>query len=105
VLVDLNQFISVPESGYKYPVACTSAVWEIINKAVNNHKYGNDYQGIVWDILQMSRNYQIKKWTSGCLFQVIITGAGPKKIFTFKIECGPGDMGEPVLTVILPEED
>ena len=26
VLVDLNQFIPVPESGYKYPVACTIAV-------------------------------------------------------------------------------
>jgi hypothetical protein len=105
VLVDLNQFIPVPESGYKYPVACTAAVWGIIESAVNNKKYGNDYQGVIWDILQMSRNCPTKKWPSGCLFQVVIIGAGPKRIFTFKIECGPGDQGEPVLTIMLPEED
>lgn len=105
VLVDLNQFIPVGESGYKYPVACTITVWEIIERAVNNPKFGNDYEGIVWDILQMSRNCPTKRWTTGCIFQVVIIGAGPKKIFSFKIECGPGDRGEPVLTVMLPEED
>ncbi len=105
VLFDLNQFIPIIESGYKYPVACTVAVWGIIETAVKNPKYGNDYQGIVWDILQMSRNCPTKKWPTGCLFQVIIIGAGPKRIYTFKIECGPGDQGEPVLTIMLPEED
>ena len=39
VLVDLNQLIPIPESGYKYPVACTIAVWKIIESAVNNPKY------------------------------------------------------------------
>ena len=105
VLVDLNQFIPIPESGYKYPVACTTAVWGIIESAVNNLKYSNDYKGIVWDILHMSRNCPIKKWPTGCLFQVVIIGAGPEKIFTFKIECGPGDQGEPVLTIMMPDED
>ena len=105
VLVDLNQFIPISESGYKYPVDCTIAVWRIIESAVNNPKYVNDYKGIVWDILQMSRNCPTKKWPTGCLFQVVIIGAGPKMIFTFKIECGPGDQGEPVLTIMMPEED
>ena len=105
VLVDLNQFIPVLESGYKYPVACTIAVWGIIESAVNNPKYGNDYAGIVWDILHMSRNCPTKKWSTGCLFQVVIIGAGPKKISTFKIECGPGDQGEAFLTIMLPDED
>ena len=73
VLVDLNQVITILESGYKYPVVCTIAVWRIIESAVNNPKYGNDYAGIVWDILQMSRNCPTKKWLTGCLFQVVIT--------------------------------
>ena len=76
-----------------------------MESAVNNPKYGNDYEGIVWDILHMSRNCPIKKWPTGCLFQVVIIGAGPEKIFTFKIECGPGDQGEPVLTIMMPDED
>jgi hypothetical protein len=36
---------------------------------------------------------------------VIIIGAGTNRIYTFKIECGPGDQGEPVLTVMMPGED
>jgi hypothetical protein len=105
VLVDLNQYIPVAESGYKYSVACTAGVWAIVDKAVKNQKYLNDYAGVIWDILHMSRYGKIKDWAQGCLFQVIITGAGQKKIYTLKIECGPGDVGEPVLTIMLPEED
>ena len=39
------------------------------------------------------------------LFKVIITGTGRKKIHTLKVVCGPGDDAEPVLTIMLPEED
>jgi hypothetical protein len=39
------------------------------------------------------------------LFRVIITGAGRSRYHTLKIVCGPGDDGEPVLTVLMPEED
>lgn len=105
VLVDLNQIIPIKESGYKYPVVCTSMVWGIIDKAVKNEKYCNDYEGVVWDILHMSRNYMIKRWQSGGIFRVIITGAGRKRTYDFKIECHGGDEGEPVLAIMLPEED
>mgnify|MGYP000574742923 CR=1 FL=1 len=53
VLVDLNQYIPVHESGFKFPLACTSSVYGIIEKAVNNEKYCNDYKGVVWDIFWM----------------------------------------------------
>lgn len=104
-LADLNQWIPVAESGYKYPVACTSAVFSIIERAVENKKFGNDYRGVIWDILWMSRKNQIKSWETGGLFQVKITGADRKSIFTFKIDCGPGDDAAPVLTIMLPDED
>jgi hypothetical protein len=105
VLIDLNQWIPVIESGYKYPVACTAGVFSIIRKAVENKYHCNDYNGVIWDILHMSRMYQTKKWTTGALFQVKIKGAEHKQLFTFKIECSGGDNAEPVLTVMLPDED
>ena len=105
VLVDLNQIIPVNESGYKYPVACTAAVWSIIEKAVNNKEYCNDYAGVVWDLLHMSRNYMVKRWQTGGIFRVIISGAGRKRTYDFKIECHGGDNAEPVLTIMLPDED
>jgi hypothetical protein len=49
--------------------------------------------------------YQVKKWESGCLFQVKIVGAGRKSIYTFKLECSGGDDGSPVLTIMWPDED
>ena len=105
VLVDLNQYIPVKESGYKYPLACTALVFAIIEKAVNNKRHGNDYQGVVWDILHMSRNFPVKRWETGALFRLTIKGAAKQSLFTFKIECHGGDNLEPVLTISLPEED
>jgi hypothetical protein len=104
-LVDLNQFIPVHESGYKFPTACTRTVWEIIEKAVKNKKHGNDHKGIIWDILSMSRMNMKKRWDTGALFQVLITGAARRTIFTFKIECEAGDDLAPVFTISLPDED
>lgn len=105
VLVDLNQYIPVMQSGYRYPIACTAAVFAIIDRACKNKKYHNDYSGVVWDILWMSRISPIQRWNSGRLFQVIINGAGKKTIYNLKLEVSGGDNGEPVLTIMLPNED
>jgi hypothetical protein len=105
VLIDLNQYIPVMQSGYRYPIACTAAVFAIIDRACKNKKFHNDYSGVVWDILWMSRTAPIKRWNSGRLFQVIINGAGKKTIYNLKLEVSGGDNGEPVLTIMLPNED
>ena len=105
VLVDLNQYIPIAESGYKYPVACTETVFNLITKAVNNPNWGNDYEGIVYDILNMSRLGVVRRWETGQEFRVMITGAGSKRWYNLKIECHPGDNAEPVLTIMFPEED
>ncbi len=107
VLVDLNKAGNIPisESGYKYPIACTASVWEIIEVAVSNPKFSNYLSGVIWDIIFMSRAYPVKRWETGQLFKVNIKVFHPKDVFTFKIECGPGDEGEPVLTIMLEDED
>jgi hypothetical protein len=105
VLVDLNRWISVNESGYKWPIACTSTVFGIIEAAVKNKGAYNDYKGVIWDILWMSKHYQVRKWETGCLFEVKITGIESKHIYTFKLEVGPGDTAEPVITIMMPDED
>ncbi len=90
---------------YKYPVAMTAGVFGLIRRAVENKRHCNDYRGVWHDVLYMSRTTPVKRWQTGCLFRVIITGTGRKRNHTLKIECGPGDDAEPVLTVMLPEED
>lgn len=106
-LVDLmqNELGDVSRQHYKFPVACTYAVFEAMRKAVENPRYCNDYAGILHDMLWMSRCHKRQLDASTVLFQVIIQGAGRQKYHTFKLQVGPGDQGEPVITIMLPNED
>lgn len=109
VLIDF----SYPESDtadvcrqhYKHPVACTAAVFEIMQKSVENKNYCNSYAGVLHDILWMSKAAGIKQDESTVLFNVIIVGASRRRNYTLKLQVGPGDRCEPVITIMLPSED
>ncbi len=107
VLIDLMQgeMLDVCKQHFKFPVACTSSVFVIMQKAVENKRWGNDYAGILHDMLHMSKVYARTLNASTRLFRVIIRGAGRQSNYDFKIVCGPGDNAEPVLTIMLPDED
>lgn len=106
-LVDLMQdeMTSVCKQHYKFPIACTIAVFEVMQKAVENPRYCNSYAGILHDMLWMSRCMGRKLNESTVMFRVIIQGAGRSKYHDFKLVVGPGDAGEPVITLSLPHED
>lgn len=105
VLIDLNAICPEECKIYKFPVACTSAVWAIVDQAVKNKRHCNDLKGVVWDMLYMSTVMKRMVSPTTAHFQVIIKGAGRRSTFTFQIVCGPGDNAEPVMTIMLPEED
>ena len=60
---------------YKFPIACTIAVFDVMRKAVENPRYCNDYAGILHDMLWMSRCMGRKIDESTVMFRVIIQGA------------------------------
>ena len=99
VLVDLSQVDSIRQH-WKYPFACTSAVWAIIEEALQQP--GQDVSGICHDISTMAK-LAIRSATDLELvrFSVIITG----RTHTLKLDIGPGDTAAPVLTLMLPYED
>lgn len=102
VLVDLSGPFPIDTRIFKYPVACTSAVWQLIEDA--HEKFGQEYGATVWDICFMAVNCQIEQIDpSTVLFRVGIPLGG--KEHTLKIVCGPGDDGKLVMTVMLPYED
>lgn len=107
VLADMMQgeLASVCRQHYKHPIAMTSAVFDIMERAVNNPRWGNDYAGILHDMLHMSRVCGRSLDRSTVLFPCIITCAGRKRNYTFKLQVHPGDDMEPVITIMLPEED
>ena len=103
ILIDVSQIAK--EAGFKYPVAVTTGVESLISQAVANTKYCNDYNGVLWDILWICSMNARKSNNREFMFQVIITGLGRKKYHTFKAVCGPGDDLEPVITIMLENED
>lgn len=109
VLIDLSYKESdtapVCRQHYKFPIACTAAVFEVMQNAVENPNYSNSYAGILHDMLWMSRAAGRKLDESTVLFPVIIAGAGRRRNFEFKLNVGSGDRGEPVITIMLPAED
>jgi hypothetical protein len=107
VLVDLMQdsMADVARQHYKHPIACTAAVWAIMQRAVENERHGNDYAGILHDMLWMSRVYKRQIDESTVIFRVKITGAGRRSLYDFKLTISPGDDFEPVITITLPNED
>ena len=108
VLIDASacDLADLTREHYKYPVAMTAAVWALIEKAVAHPKYCNDLEGVWHDVLWMSRKNITRRFdATSHLFAVIITGTGRRRKHTLKAVCGPGDDAEPVVTIMLPDED
>lgn len=106
VLVNLTAAYPEESRLYRYPVACTAAVWSLVVQAVTSRRHNNDEAGVVWDIMYMSqRGIIARPDAQTVLFKVVITGTGTKMIHTMKTVCGPDDNMEPVITIMLPEED
>jgi hypothetical protein len=101
VLVDLNH-IEGFKSHWKAHLASTSAVWAIIEEALQHE--GQDVNGIAHDVSILAK-VAIRSSTELCptevRFDVLIAG----RKHTLKLNIGPGDKGEAVLTLLLPHED
>lgn len=102
-LVDVTT--AAAEAGFHAPTALTYAAWTIIENIPARLKGFNDLQGRLWDVLWLAslaarRNPQ----SSQIAFRVILPH-GRYQYQDFKLVCGPGDAGELVLTIMLPEED
>ena len=107
VLVDVSA--AAKEAGIKFPVALTATVWGQCVE-VPEGVTGQDEAGRLWDILWMFRCAAAKFDGSTLLFKLHVRNHNRERldcrdVVTLKAECGPGDDGEPVLTIMLPDED
>jgi hypothetical protein len=115
VLVDVSE--TAREAGIKYPVALTAEVFARYVE-VPEGVTCQDVMGRLWDILWMFRNHAngtlrpLNRWNEGpaevILFALRVQNrpypASPKLV-TLKAHCGPGDNLEPVITIMLPDQD
>ncbi|QDV62013.1 DUF6573 family protein [Crateriforma conspicua] len=104
VLVDVTE--AALEAGFVYPVALTSSVWSRC-VAVPSKCPWQDESGRLWDVLWMLLNAIRQNRDENPLsFSLHVQNdERPAQLVTLKAQCGPGDIGEPVITVMMPDED
>ncbi|MES9874700.1 MAG: DUF6573 family protein [Candidatus Sedimenticola sp. 6PFRAG7] len=102
------------EAGFKWTVALTSAVWEDCVAWTDDDsrkKPFQDQSGRLWDVLYMASHAIRTSKDSGDrmmfqLYRVPRDGHSTEAVLvTLKLIVGPGDAGEPVITILLPDED
>ncbi len=110
VLVDLTEWAR--ETGFKIPLACTATIWHrYITPPVGTREQGQSERGRAHDLLWMLylaiRRNKSKEFSEDRLRFEVIFLLAPNKHETIELTaiCGPGDRGEPVLTILLPDED
>lgn len=106
-LVDVSE--TAQEAGIIVPVAITQGLWADIHD-IPPSKSWQDPEGRLWDILSVYRyTVQTKALRSGVRTNVLtfrlIMHQGRRTYYTVKAHIGPGDQGEPVLTLMRPDED
>jgi hypothetical protein len=107
VLIDVSA--TAREAGFRWPVALTAAVWARC-VAVPPGVVCQDEAGRLWDVLTMLR-FAVCGGKDGARevrFGVHVRNDNRDStppLVRLKALCGPGDEGEPVVTVMLPNED
>ena len=95
------------EAGIKYPVAITSALWhDYIVPDEKSESAGQSVEGRLWDLLCMFMHAARRSSDSLLYFKVVFLIKGKEhRHVLVKAVCGPGDTLEPVITIMLPDED
>lgn len=105
VLIDLTEWAR--ETGFRYPVACTDTVWNgYVTPDEDLCLLGQSERGRAHDLLWMLLCAIRRSSGDHIQFETLFLQSPHRRITArFKAVCGPGDDGEPVITIMLPNED
>lgn len=105
VLIDVTE--TAREAGVRFPVAVTAGLWQkyiVPDEASALHC--QSVEGRLWDTLWLFR-WAAKGSAGDVLFfevSYVMKGRKMSKV-KLKAVCGPGDTPDPVITLMLPNED
>ena len=109
-LVDVSLVAS--EAGFTIPVAVTANVWADCvawSESDSTRQIYQDESGRLWDVLWMARQAARKGQGPRLAFQLYRVPRGGRgkspRLVTLSMVIGPGDDGEPVITIMMPGED
>ncbi len=104
-LIDVSE--TAREAGIRYPTALTAAAWQHC-VAVPPGVTAQDERGRLWDVLFLLTIRARASSGDTIHFQVHVRNDNRERtppLVQLKAICGPGDDAEPVITVMLPDED
>jgi len=107
VLIDASEMAR--EAGFRVPVALTAAVWaDCVTWNNEQEVCPQDEDGRLWDVLTMAAFAACARPDAARLpFELLRVPRGrlrPERV-RLGLAIGPGDEGEPVITILQPEED
>ena len=100
VLVDVTAMARAV--GFQWPVAVTAAVWSCIQDIPEQR--GQDPTGRLWNLLVTASQAARSHTVSECRFQVKMPQSHTNWLHV-KLLAHAGDHGEPVITIMEPNED
>jgi len=105
VLIDVTE--TAKEAGILFPVAVTAGLYhQYIVPDVASELHCQSTEGRLWDTLWLFR-YAAAGFSGDLLYYEVLYVMEGRKMNKVKLKalCGPADNGEPVITIMLPEED
>lgn len=104
VLVDVTE--AAKEAGFRLPVAITGGVWTRC-VAWRNADANQDEHGRLWDVLWLAHlaSRRAKECSVVDYPLCVEQASGQVEYLTLRLVIGPGDDGEPVMTILFPGEE
>ncbi len=109
-LVDVSNVAK--DAGFRFPVAMTRAAWDDCVAWTEEDSQRQVYQdeaGRLWDVVWMASLAARRGSGERLAFQLYRVPRGARgvqpRLVSLHVAIGPGDQGEPVVTLLLPNED
>ena len=112
ILVDVSE--TAREAGFTIPLALTRTVWTRLVALPEGYTGFQDEKGRLWDVLWMASRYALRGADSDRVNMCVLvrdirkdlhdSHNPPRKHFPI-VAIGSGDAGEPVITIMFPEDD
>ena len=112
LLVDVSE--TAREAGFRIPVALSRSVWERLVALPEGYRGFQDEAGRLWDVLLMAHYYAVRASDSDRVRMCVLvrdirkdlrdSNRPPRRHIPI-VAIGSGDRGEPVVTVMFPEDD
>lgn len=105
VLFDVTE--TAREAGFRAPVALTASVWAGVNNLSGRYVSAeHSPEGRLWDLLFMAAHAARRRANrnTNSFVYALVMPVGDGNNYRAKCHVGPGDGGEPVVTIMRPDE-